>query len=297
MKFAPGEREEPPYIQEFLTSKWNVTASLGAAALAVLASFPYGLPGFIFVGTAYAAVEGLALLYVPGMSTFRYSVRRKYAAMRYQAQIDSLLKELDSRGQCDPTSKRMRVYLQTLERIDALERMVKARTCALSVEDIDRLKDVTRDYLARWLAIVSANERQSQLSRKEIADRLRSVEDQLAATTDERERRQLLQARKDYQRLLESSSRLSSRMFAIEAAMVSMPDIIEEVFQQAVSMPMASDASARLRESVDRLAIEENLEADISEELDTIGVHVPSPAAAKASAAPAAPRPVAQSVK
>ena len=28
----------------------------------------------------------------------------------------------------------------------------KARTCALSVEDIDRLKDVTRDYLARWLA-------------------------------------------------------------------------------------------------------------------------------------------------
>ena len=60
MKFDPGEREEPPYIQEFLTSKWNVTASLGAAALAVLASFPYGLPGFIFVGTAYAAIEGLA---------------------------------------------------------------------------------------------------------------------------------------------------------------------------------------------------------------------------------------------
>ena len=57
--------------------------------------------------------------------------------------------------------------------------------------------------------------------------------------------------------------------------MISMPDTIEEVFQQAVSMRMASDASARLRESVDRLSIEENLEADISEEMDQIGVHIP----------------------
>lgn len=278
MNFAQGEREEPPYVQEFLTGKWNVAAALGAAATAVVMSFPYGMPGFLFVGTAFAAAEGLALLYVPSMSTFRYAVRRKYAAKRYEAQIDSLLKELEDRGETDPSSKRMKVYLQTLDRIDALERMVQSHACALSIEDIDRLKDVTRDYLARWLAIVSANERQSQLSKKEIADRLRLVDEQLASVRDEGERRQLIQARKEYLRLQASSSRLSSRMFAIEAAMVSMPDTIEEVFQQAVSMPMASDASARLRESVDRLSIEENLEADISEELDQIGVLVPTPA-------------------
>lgn len=288
MKFAQGEREEPPYVQEFLTGKWNVMAAIGAAATAVVLSFPYGLTGFLFVGTAYAAAEGLALLYVPGMSTFRYAVRRKYAAQRHQAQIDSLLQELESRGECDPSAKRMKVYLQTLDRIDALERMVKSHACALSVEDIDRLKDVTRDYLARWLAIVSANERQSQLSKKEITDRLRLVEEQLANVKNDDERRQLTQARNEYMRLQASSSRLSSRMFAIEAAMVSMPDTIEEVFQQAVSMPMASDASARLRESVDRLTIEENLEADISEELDTIGVHVPTPSKVTPMRRPAA---------
>jgi hypothetical protein len=59
-------------------------------------------------------------------------------------------------------------------------------------------------------------------------------------------------------------------MMAIDASLMSIPDAIEEVFQHAVSVPMASDASERLQEAVDRLSIEEELEEDIRVELQSL---------------------------
>jgi hypothetical protein len=157
-----------------------------------------------------------------------------------------------------------------MERVDALEQMVKSRTCSLKVGDIDRLRDACRDYLARWLASETVKERQQQVRIKDVERRLETVEEMLASDRTDIDRRQLGKAQEDYARLIDRQKRLASRMMAIDASLLSMPDAIEEVFQHAVSSPMASDASEKLQEAVDRLGIEEELEADIREELQNI---------------------------
>ena len=189
--------------------------------------------------------------------------------------MDNLLDQLRSHARSEDGIHRMVVYNHIVEHVDILERMVKTRTSSLKPADIDRLRDAIRDYLARWLACEAVKDRQRQVRLKEVERRLEVVEEMLASDRSDIDRRQLQKAQADYSRLITRQKRLSSRMMAIDASLMSIPDTIEEVFQHAVSVPMASDASERLREAVDRLSIEEALEEDIREELK--GLSAPSP--------------------
>ena len=58
-----------------------------------------------------------------------------------------------------------------------------------------------------------------------------------------------------------------SRMTAIEAAMLSMPDQIEEIYQTIMTAPMSSDLDHRLEESIAKLRLEEEIEAELKGEL------------------------------
>jgi hypothetical protein len=67
----------------------------------------------------------------------------------------------------------------------------------------------------------------------------------------------------------------------VEAALLSLPDAVEEIYQAVITTSSAAaDGSARLTDAIERLRLEEELETSYGEEIREI---VPS----------AAPRPVA----
>ncbi len=262
-----NDYDKPSYLQAFLLGSANVTAALAAGAVGVLLSIPFGLDGLVITGVCFAAGELLGLLYIPELAGFRHAVDRQYADRLRRMQVDNLLDLLREHAGSEDGTRRMEVYHHIVEHVDTLEGMVRSRTCSLKPADIDRLRDAIRDYLARWLACEAVKDRQRQVRLKDVEHRLEIVEEMLASDRTDIDRRQLHKAQEDYARLIARQKRLGSRMMAIDASLMSIPDAIEEVFQHAVSVPMASDASERLQEAVDRLRIEQELEEDIREEL------------------------------
>ncbi|HEY4039349.1 MAG TPA: hypothetical protein VGM15_11045 [Burkholderiaceae bacterium] len=291
MSLAPDEEvRQPSYLQAFLFGSENVHFSLGAAAAAVALSFPFGSAGLLFVGGLYVTCELLGMLFIPDMPSFRSRVDRKFIDAQRQAQTDALMTQVLAFGNNPTASARMKVYRRMSQRADALERMVRSGTCSLKGEDIRRLRDACRDYLQRWLACETVKERQQNVQTGDIQRKLDDVTRLLKGTEVDADRRQLTAAHDEYTQLLQRQQRLQSRLVAIEASLESMPDAIEEVFQHAVSMPMASDSSERLQDAVDRLRIEEDLDADIRAELGSIGAARLQSSGTSARAAAAAAR-------
>ena len=58
-----------------------------------------------------------------------------------------------------------------------------------------------------------------------------------------------------------------SRRRSIEAAMLSMPDQMEEIYQSIISAPSAGGLDSRLEESIARLRLEEDIEAELASDL------------------------------
>jgi hypothetical protein len=271
MSLVPDdEARRHAYWQAFLFGPENVHFSLGAAAAAVLLSLPFGSAGLLFVAALYGACELLGLLYIPDLPSFRNRVDRKLADQLREVQIDALLTQVQAVGTGQSAAARMKVYRRMTQRVDTLAQMVRSGTCSLKNEDINRLRDACRDYLQRWLACETVKERQQNVQMGDVQRKLDDVTRLLKSNQVDADRRQLTAAQDEYTRLLTRQQRLQSRLVAIEASLESMPDAIEEVFQHAVSAPMASDSSERLQDAVDRLRIEEDLDADIHDELRSL---------------------------
>jgi hypothetical protein len=258
--------EEPSYLKEMLFSQTNLNVSLIAAAVAGALSFPFGIGGALVVGIAYLSGEAIASMYVPALPTFRVAVDRRVKARRRQEVVDDLTHEISRRDRMKDPNWDVLGHMR--ERIAFLREIGHNRNIALTEADIDRLEDSCIDFLGLWLSHLSIEEREHAVDDRAVNRRLDDIEQRLAQQPERGDRTSLEKARSDLQEVLKRHQRIGGRKAAVEAAMLSIPDAVEEIYHMVITAPTSGSQADRLQDAINRLHIEETLESSINDELN-----------------------------
>ena len=260
--------EEINYLKEMVTSQTSMLGGLGALAAGAVLSIPLGL-GFAAIPVlGYAAAQAIAALFVPSSPVFRQKVElRKRKARRAQAR-EHLSLEISSRVGAD--ARNWQTYERMRARLDSLSELVKHRDSALSQYDVERLENATVDYLGLWLARIVMAERRNTVDIRNIQKKVAQIVKQIERTGSAIEVRKLEKAKSDLERILERQEALWTRETSVEAAMLSMADTFEEVYQRLMTNPHSVDVAAQLNEAVDRMKVEEELDFAVDNELNDL---------------------------
>lgn len=290
--------EKPSYLKAMLTSPANMYAGLGSGALGALLSLPFGFGVGLLPVILYVAGASIASLYVPSSITFRNKVDTEFRRQQRTIAREHLCREIDQRvpniiwdkhlppplDLDDPAGRRQRgrpnplsvpgnnaTYLQAYQRmcdrVASLTQVAADRETQLSPQDIERLDDTTLDYLSLWLASLVTDDRSRTVDQDDVKQRIADLDAQLQNAGDTAAARQLRHARADYAALLSRQSAMLTKRQAIEAAMMAMPDQIEEIYQMIMAAPFSSSLSSKLDESLSRLRLEDELQAELDDEL------------------------------
>ena len=255
------EEAKPSYLGAFLRHPTNRNALLTAAALAVVASFPLGLSGVALVGILALGTEVLAALVVPSLPSFRASVDR---AQRFDARTErktQLIADIRQLGD----SRVLSTYQHMWTRVQALYQTVQQKRTSLSQQDVEKLEDMTLDYLGLCAVNLSLKQRKDHASVEAAERGIATVQAQLKrADLPEDEARQLRTALAQYEDTLQRSRRLAVRRSSLEATLVALPEKLEEVYQLAITSPYSTDMGSKLEESLSRLRIAEEVAAEFS---------------------------------
>ena len=297
--------EKPSYLKALLTSQGNLYAGLGSCAAGVLLSLPFGLGVGLLPLLLYVTGASIASLYVPGLKSFQDRVDNLFNRQQRTVAREHLCREISLRAPGvvwddadasaaavpstpNPTRNRQRgdkgppvaadeaagyqsAYRRMCERVSSLKMIAADRQTQLSSEDIERLEDTTLDYLSLWLASLVTEDRSRSVDQDDVRRRIGDIDAQLANAADTPETRQLRRAKSDYTTLLARQSSMSTKRQAIEAAMMAMPDQIEEIYQMIMSAPYSSSISSKLDESLSKLRLQEELEQELDVDLrDTV---------------------------
>ena len=258
--------ENPSYVREMLLSQMNVNIILGTLASSALLAIPLGLAGFALPLVLISAGEAIASMFIPSSSTFREKVNKKYRRKRRDAISRHLQQEIDNRTDSDDPN--WGVHSRLIERAASLREMWAVRpTQTMTERDVERMEDAPLDFLALWLANLSIYDRLKSLNEMDLQRRLADLVKRLE---HDRENHSLQKAKGDIEELLSRRRRLISRRAAVEAALLSLPDAVEEIYQTALTSSSTDDSSARLQEAVDRLHVEEQLEESFKDELGDV---------------------------
>jgi hypothetical protein len=260
-------REEPSYLQAWLTSPSNQAIAGISALVAVGLSFPLGLVGALLAGVAFAAVETIAAMYVPEMGTFRAGVDRKLKAARRAQIVTDLSGEIHRRCDESGTDENWQIYSKMQERIDFLRGMARNRDVPLTEGDMDRMEDSCMDYLGLWLASLSMSDHEHSVSEHTIDLRIKDLDAKIAQQTGRAESLNLERARGELQEMLRRHRRLDARKAAVDAKLLTIPDTLEEIYHVVVATPTSGSQTDRLQDAINRLHVEEDLEASLSIEL------------------------------
>lgn len=252
-----------------LTSQGSMYAGLGSMAAAALLSIPFGFGFGAIPLIVFAAGELIASMYVPGSITFRDAVDRRFRAKNREAARHRLLDEIQARD------KKRTAFEQTLktwskmsERVESLYRHAAETRTNLPIIEIESLDDATIEYLCIWLARLVMEDRAESINLKEIEQRVAMINKELEAARPGVDARQLQKAKAEYFALVERHNGMMSRKTAIEAAMLSMPDQMEEIYQTIMTTPTSEDVGSRLEDSIENLRLQEDIEAELSGELE-----------------------------
>jgi hypothetical protein len=265
--------ERPSYLREMLLSPTNINVSLSSAVLAGALSIPFGIPAVVLVGIAWLAGESIASMYVPSLSTFRSSCDQRARTRRRAGIVDDLSAEIRNRG--NEGDRNWGVLARMHERIAFLREIARNRDIPLNVSDIDRLDDACVDFLGLWLSHLAMEERERSADDVAIDRRLKDIEQRLANQPDRAEQVSLEKARGDLHEMLRRHQRIGTRKAAVEAALLSIPDAVEEIYHMVISAPTSGAQADRLQDAINRLHMEESLEATVNDEL---GDALPRPA-------------------
>jgi len=255
------EETKPSYLGAFLKHPTNRNAMLTAAVLAVFASIPLGLSGLALVGILALGTEALAALTVPSLPSFRASVDR---AQRFEARTErkaQLIADIRQFGD----SRVLSTYQHMWTRVQALYQTVQQKRTSLSQPDVEKLEDMTLDYLGLCAVNLSLKQRKDHASVEAAERGMAAVQAQLKrADLPDDEARQLRAALAQYEDTLQRSRRLAVRRSALEATLVALPEKLEEVYQLAITSPYSTDMGSKLEESLSRLRIAEEVAAEFS---------------------------------
>jgi len=296
-------KKETSYLGAMLTSQTNVHAVLATGALAVLASFPFGLVGAALPLLALAVGEVLASLVVPDLPSFRARVDQAARQSHRDEVRSTLLGVLAQRipvtvGEfglhhdrirpLEPAdAQRVTAFNRMLEQIETLANVAKDRDSSLGPPEIERLHEATLDFLSLWIARLIIEEREGSSDMDDIRDRLAQIEQSLP-DADRSTSNQLRRAQAEYQGVLDRRNALIGKTVAIDAALTAMPDKVEEIYQMVVAAPYSKGIGDRLEDSLSRLQLADELEQDLSLGLsDTLPSGVPAIALGHAGSGPA----------
>lgn len=281
--------DKPSYLGAFLRHPYNRMSLLAAACGAIFASIPYGWSGLALVGVVALGTEVLAALAIPELPAFkRWADRDHRHQVRAQRQ-SRLLAELISAG--DNTA--LANYRHMCNRVQALYLTANDARTTLTRDDVEKLDDLTVDYLGLCLVNLSLKKRKDRASDELVMNRIAGIHAQLnnPALPDD-EKRQLHGALAEYTETMSRSRRLAVRRSALEATLIAMPDKMEEVYQLVITSPYSSEMGGKLEESLSRLRIAE----EVAAELGDASAFQPGPMTTTAAATTAAtnPEPVAR---
>jgi len=261
---ARGTDDKPSYLGAMLTSPANINLGLVSVISAAVLSFPFGLAGAALPLIAFGAGEAIAALFIPSSPIFRARVDRRHRAQVRDDRIMHLREEIAERVPADhdnwSTFERLR------ERIGSVAELTRHRTSSLEASDLERLEDATADYLGLWLAELSMEERLESTDLGSLQRRASNLGERIEA--GDPDRRSLVKAKSDLDELVQRHRRLASRKAAVDAALLSLPDTVEEIYQTLITTPAAGDARGQLQEAIERLRLEEELEHTYTAELD-----------------------------
>ncbi len=257
--------EEINYLKEMISSQTSMLGAVGAVAAGAVLSIPLGL-GFAAIPVlGFVAAEAIAALFIPDSPVFRRKVElRKRRERRAQAR-DHLTREIEGRVGADASN--WAAYERMRARLESLKELVKHRDSAMSDDDLERLEDASVDYLGLWLARIVMAERRNTVDVRKIQRKIAEIVDQLQRSEGAVEIRRLEKARDDLERILKRQEELWTRETSVEAAMLSMADTFEEVYQRVMTNPKSVDVAAQLNEAVDRMKVEEELDFAVDAEL------------------------------
>ena len=259
----------PSYLKAWLTSQTNLMGALAGGLAAVIASFPAGPAGFIGGMVLVATAQVLAALVVPDMPSFRSRVdrsARRGAIDQRRSQLQHEIFQIHGGFERVAGMGMWQKYRAIVERAEVLYRIAGEAQSQLSYEDAERVDKASVDYLALWLAKMTIEQRIRNGEEATLDRRLREAERALAEVEpDDLRYRHLKMARDDYAAVKQRHDRLIARRMSIEAALVSLPDQVEEIYQMVVASPYSSTLGSKLGESLSRLQLEEDIELELSQ--------------------------------
>lgn len=274
--------DQPSYLGAFLRHPKNQVAILATSVVGVFASIPMGWPGLALVGVLGLGVEILAALLVPSLPSFRAAVDKTQRAQARAQRRLQLLGELSQRGD----SRALSTYQHMAERVQALHQAAHAQQTTLKLVDVEKLEDLTVDYLALSAVLLSLQQRRDSLTQEQLAKRIASVQAQLqTAGLAEDETRQLRDTLDEYEQAMDRARRLAVRRSAMEATLVAMPDKMEEVYQLVMSAPHSADMGTQLEDSLNRLRWAEEVAAEFDSPPRYVSPTAPVPNKAGAASA------------
>ncbi|UXI68637.1 hypothetical protein [Tahibacter amnicola] len=260
------EEDQPSYLWEMLTTPLNINLFLATLASSTILSIPYGAPGAILPVLAFAAGEAIASMFIPSSPTFRAKVDRKIKIRRREAAAHHLSAEILRRS--TPGDARWQIYEGLRERVLSLREIGQHRRSAISERDLDRIEDTAIDFLGLWLAELSMTDRQGTVNERDLERRIEDIARRIEEGAEDS--RSLRKARADLEELLLRHRRLASRKAAVDAALLSLPDAVEEIYQAVITQSSTAEGGTRLTEAIERLRLEEELETSYGAEIKEI---------------------------
>lgn len=265
--------KQPPkpvsYLRAWLTSQTNVMTLLGGGLAVAVASIPAGGFGAIGALVVLGAVQALTALVVPDLPSFRSKVdrsARRAGIDQRRAQLQQELFQLHGGMERVNGMAMWQKYQAVVERATVLYRIAGEAQSQLSYDDAERVDKASVDYLALWLAEVTIKDRLRSGEEATVDRRLRDAEKALAEVEESDPRhRHMKMARDDYFAVKQRHDGLVARRMSIEAALVSLPDQVEEIYQMVVASPYSSVLGSKLGESLSRLQLEEDIELELSQ--------------------------------
>ncbi|MCC7536459.1 MAG: hypothetical protein IT379_09605 [Deltaproteobacteria bacterium] len=268
-RWSTSSKKGGSYFMEMLAHRYNLYGLLGAVGAGAALSIPFGL-GLAFVPLlGYLATTSIAALFVPGSASFRRKVDERRRKEARDGVRNHLLTEI--RKRVGNEHGLWGVYHRMLERRDALARLAQQSESAIQPEEVEQLDDSTIDFLGLWLGRIAIGERDKAFSEQELKGRIHDLERDLKTLEDAADRKRLLKAKTDLEGLVKRRQEMRSRDRAAEAAMMSMSDAFDELYQRVMANPTSRDAVAgELRSAVERLNVEEELDTVLFDEVEAM---------------------------
>jgi hypothetical protein len=276
------------YLTAMLKSQGNLYAALGACAIGAIAAIPLGLSGLLIAIVLFGVGEGVASLYVPASVGFRAKVDRDERREGRRSVREHLMTEIGQKvpvlfngwkiamrgggGQLNKDDKRRaNDYNSMVERIMSLSQVAEDRKTQIGPDEIERMHEAAIDFLSLWLARLTIDARREAFDPDELKDKIEYIDKKIQSAAPLAVA-QLKQARLDYQGLLDRRADMDGKSQAIDAAMLAMPDKIEEIYQMVLAAPYSSSIGPKLEDSLSRLRLEEALEQELNTEIGGISL-------------------------